>query len=54
MELKLLSKEEVEYTEQLGKDMAVGKIKGTINLIDELEKIKKLDKGWLNRQGQYE
>lgn len=41
MELKLLTDKEIEYTKQLGKDTATGKIKGTINLIDELEKLKR-------------
>lgn len=40
MELKLLTKEEKEYTEKLGRDMATGKLRGISNLIDCLEKMK--------------
>lgn len=40
MELKSLTKEERDYAEELGKKMAMGKIRGIVNLIDGLEKMR--------------
>lgn len=40
MKLKLLTQKEIDLMEKLGKDAVTGKLKGVINLIDELEKIR--------------
>jgi hypothetical protein len=38
METRPLTEKERSYAEQLGRDMAAKRRKGTVNLIDELEK----------------